>query len=213
MGALYRLDFPSGKSYIGITAGEVSRRFTQHVSSSLAPKQAVHKAIAKYTPEAVRVTTLALANDWAYLCLLEKKAIATFETFSREKGYNLTKGGDGFKGFHTPEAKAKISAASRNCSEATRAKLSAAGKGRSNAGTKHSAEARREKSTRQLSRKVLSAKNTSGYTGVYWSKAAEKWQAHYKLHGKVHYLGLFDDKDEAARVRSAAVLAALGDSR
>ncbi|WP_158521407.1 HNH endonuclease signature motif containing protein [Kushneria konosiri] len=44
--------------------------------------------------------------------------------------------------------------------------------------------------------------NTSGYAGVVWSKAASKWRAQTKHKGKDHYLGLFEDKeDAAARVR------------
>ena len=37
--------------------------------------------------------------------------------------------------------------------------------------------------------------NTSGFKGVCWHKAAEKWSAHVKG----IYLGLFDDKETAAR--------------
>lgn len=40
--------------------------------------------------------------------------------------------------------------------------------------------------------------NTSGYTGVTWNKTAKKWQAQYIFKGKCFYLGVFNDKDEAA---------------
>lgn len=39
--------------------------------------------------------------------------------------------------------------------------------------------------------------NTSGFTGVYWSKAVSKWQASVKVGGRLHYLGVFADKEEA----------------
>jgi len=48
-----------------------------------------------------------------------------------------------------------------------------------------------------------SSRNTSGYTGVYWNKGAKKWQAYIRADGKTLYLGLFENAEEAARVRDA----------
>ena len=46
--------------------------------------------------------------------------------------------------------------------------------------------------------------NTSGITGVRWSKISKKWRVEiYKDHSQI-YLGLFDNKDEAIAVRIAA---------
>lgn len=46
--------------------------------------------------------------------------------------------------------------------------------------------------------------NTSGITGVLWSKISKKWRVEiYKDHSLI-YLGLFDNKDEAIAVRIAA---------
>lgn len=42
--------------------------------------------------------------------------------------------------------------------------------------------------------------NTSGFMGVSWNKACKKWHASACILGKHHYLGLFDDLDEANRV-------------
>lgn len=39
--------------------------------------------------------------------------------------------------------------------------------------------------------------NSSGYKGVYWSKAAGKWYAQIKVNRKSNYLGLFLTKEEA----------------
>ena len=39
--------------------------------------------------------------------------------------------------------------------------------------------------------------NTSGYKGVCWHKAAQKWQAHIKINKKLKHLGLFDSPEEA----------------
>lgn len=39
----------------------------------------------------------------------------------------------------------------------------------------------------------------SGYKGVYWHKAAQKWCAEVVYNHKKHYLGLFEDVKDAAR--------------
>lgn len=132
MGALYRLDFPNGKSYVGITSDAAEARFKVHVGKARSPNSwAVHKAINKYGADSVRVVTLAIADSWEYLCLIERKAIDVFGTFGKA-GYNLTAGGDGFRGEHTQDTKDKISAANKGrvFSKETCALISAAKKGK-----------------------------------------------------------------------------------
>lgn len=51
---------------------------------------------------------------------------------------------------------------------------------------------------------ALSRKNTSGVTGVYWSKGDKKWRAQIKIKKKCHYLGMFDQFDDAVAVRKKA---------
>lgn len=46
--------------------------------------------------------------------------------------------------------------------------------------------------------------NTSGYKGVMWYVAGEKWHAQIGVNGKRVHLGYFDNKDEAARKVNAA---------
>lgn len=46
--------------------------------------------------------------------------------------------------------------------------------------------------------------NTSGYKGVYWHKAANKWMAGIGLRGKFKYLGLFPTKEAAFAARKGA---------
>jgi len=45
---------------------------------------------------------------------------------------------------------------------------------------------------------------TSQYKGVYWRKDAEKWQAQIQQHGKVYFLGMFVDQEDAARAYDKA---------
>lgn len=42
--------------------------------------------------------------------------------------------------------------------------------------------------------------NTSGHKGVVWNKQASKWQVLCRRAGKQHYLGLFDNIEDAATV-------------
>ena len=50
----------------------------------------------------------------------------------------------------------------------------------------------------------LSKSNKSGSIGVYWQKARNKWIAQININGKVKYLGLFSDKEDAIEARQAA---------
>jgi len=46
----------------------------------------------------------------------------------------------------------------------------------------------------------MNRRNSSGVCGVSWHRAAGKWRAKVQVGGKYHYLGLFDDLEEAAAV-------------
>ncbi len=46
--------------------------------------------------------------------------------------------------------------------------------------------------------------NTSGHRGVYWNKAAQKWQAFIKADSIYRYLGIYKDKTNAIAARQEA---------
>jgi len=46
--------------------------------------------------------------------------------------------------------------------------------------------------------------NTSGFTGVTWSKSAQKWRVCVKSEGVSHHLGYYIDKEAAVSARLAA---------
>lgn len=45
----------------------------------------------------------------------------------------------------------------------------------------------------------LKINNQSGYKGVSWSSRGNKWQVHIMVDNKSIYLGMYSDKEEAAR--------------
>lgn len=51
-------------------------------------------------------------------------------------------------------------------------------------------------STNQANRRI-GRNNTSGIKGVRWDKYKEKWEARIKKNGIPHYLGYYDEKEEA----------------
>ncbi len=145
MGQLYKLDFPNGKAYIGITTKTADARLKGHERALLLAKPngpVLYRAWRKYgTPT---MTVLAIVED-ADLYETEKRAIAVFGALY-PGGYNLTDGGEaGFSHHHETrtkissanlgrkhsyEARAKISEASKNISQETRAKRSYALRGK-----------------------------------------------------------------------------------
>ena len=90
MGELYRLDFPNGKSYIGITRQTAKHRFQKH--QRVARQRIgtiIYNAWRKYgAPVLVRLAVV--ENDMLFDA--EIRAIATFDTL-HPRGYNMAPGG------------------------------------------------------------------------------------------------------------------------
>jgi len=61
-----------------------------------------------------------------------------------------------------------------------------------------------DKSGNGLNRHKLDRRNTSGATGVSWSKEKRLWYARIKVRGHVRALGYFRDKEAAIAARRAA---------
>jgi len=73
-------------------------RFSSHCAEARSGSvRLVCRSIRKYGKEAIKITILAISNSWPYLCVLEKRAIETFNTFA-PLGYNATAGGEGAHG-------------------------------------------------------------------------------------------------------------------
>lgn len=114
MGCLYQLESPGGKRYIGISHKTAEKRWHAHqMRTREGRNNALQQAIRKYGAASFKVATLAIADNWDYLCDLEKKAIKAFGTKS-PNGYNLTEGGEGVVGnIVSNDTRARQSAAQR----------------------------------------------------------------------------------------------------
>ena len=55
--------------------------------------------------------------------------------------------------------------------------------------------------------------NTSGYTGVLWDKAKNKWMARIKVNYKQIFLGYYDTLEEAIKARKQAEIKYFGEYR
>jgi NUMOD3 motif len=146
MGTLYKLDFSSGKSYIGVTKAPLMRRIRRHrYDAKCGSDLIMHRAWRRYGDPIV--TTLAIVED-RLLLETERLAVAAFETLTPQ-GYNMTPGGD-IQPSAIPAIADKISAKLLGIkrSDETRARMSAA-----RVGYKPSLETREKMRANRIGRK------------------------------------------------------------
>lgn len=128
MGCVYKLDFPSGKSYIGITIRPIAERLMEHRRASIryADDFAVHRAWRKYGEPHYSIIFLGSAAE---LKVIEPDLIKKLNTISPH-GYNLSVGGD--MPMVSDETRKKMSAANKGVkkSEQHRARMSAYQRGK-----------------------------------------------------------------------------------
>jgi group I intron endonuclease len=99
-------------SYIGWTKNTAEKRFRQHCQdarNNRYPDCYFHRALRKYGPEVFE--TFKVQVDTAEEA--KRGEIAIIARFDPDKLYNMTRGGDGFTGRHTEEAKRKVGLASK----------------------------------------------------------------------------------------------------
>jgi len=102
---VYKLTSPSHKSYIGYTnKPSVRIRFVEHCGAARRGSTfALHRAIQKYGIDAWNIEELAFFDDETLAKNEEIRLIKDCATLSPH-GYNMTVGGDGFRGLARSEA-------------------------------------------------------------------------------------------------------------
>jgi group I intron endonuclease len=131
---LYRLTFPNGKVYIGITKESVEQRIRRHIAYARSGKQySLSCAIRKYGEKSFFYDVLN-AGTWDEMKKAEIVSIAAHNSMGKF-GYNMTAGGEGSLGLKKDAfVKAKISKALKgrkvNFTEEHRKKLSEVQKGK-----------------------------------------------------------------------------------
>lgn len=215
MGALYKLSFPNGKVYIGITDKTVDIRFGRHCIQAHEPIRKtrndtpLYRAIRKYGKDSITISTLSSSDEWQWLAQAEILAIKLYKATDPAFGYNVTEGGQGPKGYrHTEQTKRKMSekAKLRTFSEEHRRKISEAGKGRKLTAEHIAAmhtqavRARRNIGISAVPKKT----NKTGQVGVGFDAARLKWKASISIARRTINLGRFDFVEDAIAARHAA---------
>lgn len=100
----------NGKKYVGKTTKTLEHRWKQHLNTARTRRNyPLYAAMRKYGTAQFTIEQVATAHSEAELNELEIQWIANLGTFTRERGYNVTRGGDGMSGFvHGPETKRKM---------------------------------------------------------------------------------------------------------
>lgn len=124
----------TGKVYIGITNQGAGVRYRHHwYEARIGESAPIHRSMKKYGEENFTLEILETVDTYEELKDREKYWIKFYDSMNREKGYNLTEGGDGtFGRMHSEETKDKIrqKAIGRKASEETRRKMSESRKGK-----------------------------------------------------------------------------------
>jgi group I intron endonuclease len=91
---LYKLSFPNGKNYVGITSKTAKKRFQEHCKPSK-KLYLVNKAIDEYGRKNVSINVIGRTDNLELLCLAEHEAIEKYNS-RYPNGYNSTQGGEGY---------------------------------------------------------------------------------------------------------------------
>jgi len=117
-GSIYKIQFPNGKYYIGLTTTSLEQRRQEHKRSAKRGEgRCLYYALIKYdmidTLELIEIDT---AETLEELYEMEISYITEYNSYYMNgKGYNMTFGGDGVNGYiFTDEVKQKQSEKRKN---------------------------------------------------------------------------------------------------
>lgn len=114
-GSIYKIQFPNGKHYIGITTTSLKQRTNHHkFCAKKGDTNCLYKALRKYgMVDTFKLIEIDRAETLEELCNKEIVYIIEYNSYYMDKnGYNMTYGGDGVNGYiFTEEDKQKMSEA------------------------------------------------------------------------------------------------------
>ena len=113
-GFIYKILFPNGKHYIGLTSRSLEDRQKDHkYNAKKGDTKCLYNALRKYDMEdTLELVEIDTADTNEELCEKEIGYILSYNSFDREYGYNMTLGGEGVNGYvYTETDKLKMSEA------------------------------------------------------------------------------------------------------
>lgn len=109
LSGVYKINFPNGKSYIGIS-NNIKRRTKEHLANSKKGTLPINRAIHTYGLTNFELLENISSQNREQMREREKYWIHFFETTNKEKGYNISQGGDGANdGIYNLQAKLNFS--------------------------------------------------------------------------------------------------------
>jgi len=104
---VYLVTAPNGKQYVGITTATLDVRKSEHYSKARkGSKIAFHNALNKYGQE-MKWEVVTICDTYDQAKQMEIEMIKKLQTMA-PTGYNLTVGGDGFKGYKLSDENRKV---------------------------------------------------------------------------------------------------------
>ena len=113
-GSIYKISFPNGKHYIGLTTSLEQRTKEHKKNAKSGSSKYLYKAIRKYNMvDNLELIEIDTADTKDELCEKEIQYIQEYNSYYMNgNGYNMTYGGEGTNGYvHTEEVKQRMSEA------------------------------------------------------------------------------------------------------
>ena len=100
-GYIYKIQFPNGKHYIGLTTTSLNQRTNEHKSCARkGDVRILYNALRKYDMvDTLELTQVDTADTIEELREKEITHIKEYNSYMDEKGYNMTYGGEGVNGY------------------------------------------------------------------------------------------------------------------
>ena len=112
-GYIYKIQFPNGKHYIGLTSTSLEQRTKEHTQcAKKGDTKCLYNALRKYNiVDTFKLIEIDTADTLEELCEKEIRYIEEYNSYYKNgNGYNMTYGGEGTNGYiHTEEYKQKKS--------------------------------------------------------------------------------------------------------